>query len=232
MTKNWRDIGFKDVDLDAIEMTKHMRTQVKKFFHLAETNGLKKMSIIRNPDEYGTYKFEEEIFNCKNLGDLLQLSLPRWGYGFNDIGFKTIRTVGLLINAIAKETVFTNQDLRIPRTPEQRRADTLAKYKKAYDMRQNGSTLGEIAEEFETTRNTVIQMISKHKKEANIQPDLIRRAQISENAMRVRYDDLYKNIVSLVEDLRSKDRYEHTGDLANMITLCYLNKTNTKKGSQ
>jgi len=36
----------------------------------------------------------------------------------------------------------------------------------------------------------------------------------------------------LVEDLRSKDRYEHTGDLANMITLCYLNKTNTKKGSQ
>jgi hypothetical protein len=214
MTNNWRSIEFKDVDLNAIEMTKQMRTQIKKFFHQVETNGLKKINLIKTDDKYGLYEIEEEIFNCKNLGDLLQLSLPHWGYGLNDIGFKTIQTVGFLINAMAKEAIFTNQELRIPRTPEQRRADTLAKYKKAYDMRQNGSTLGEIAEELETTRQTAIQMISKHRKEANIQPDATRRAQISENAMRKRYMDLVKHIGLLVDDLKAKGHAE----LAEIVT--------------
>jgi hypothetical protein len=217
--ENWKDIEFKDVDLSAIEMTGHMKTQIKKFFNHVEVNGMEEPVYSEEPNKWGGYTYMgHRIIPCKTLGDLSKVKYRHWWHGLQDIGFKTTRTVGLLINATAGETIITNKDMMIPREPEQRRAETLARHKKAYDMRQNGSSWKEISKALQITEKTAVTFITKHRKEANIQPDPIHRAQISENAMRKQYNELVENIVHLANNLKGKERHEVANILMNMAS--------------
>ena len=166
---NWRNIRLDDFDLTLLPMTGNMRTQIRKFFAHAQNVGIEVWEFAPEPNRWGGRDLIGERKQiCKTIGDLVDCDYDLWTYGVRDTGQKTTRTVAKLINVVAGETIYTDRMLGIARSPEERNAETRARWGQVYEARKAGTSWGDIAKQFKISEQSAVMMASKHRRLNNI----------------------------------------------------------------
>ena len=154
---NWKEIKLDEVDLSLIDVSSNIKTRIKKFFKLAQTEGLYNWN-----DENEIYKIK-----CYTLGDLSEIRFSGWLSGAN-FGKKTIHPIQILINRLAKEKIFDDRDLGITKSLEERKFKVRERWKEVYEMHESGISWKSIANKFIISEYTAKQMAAKYRKENKI----------------------------------------------------------------
>lgn len=165
----WRNVKLNDMDLSLIEMTSQMKFKVRKFFWEAQSQGIEIPIYASEKNRWGVVDhIGYKIVFCQTVGDLVDCEIKNLFICFVGIGKKTIQCIGKLINAISGEIIFTNEDLRIPKSPEERLSETEARHKTAYEMRQAGYSWDAICDELKVEKITAKNMATSYRKKNNL----------------------------------------------------------------